>query len=57
MINNNSIKVTDYETMDFDWYGCSFRYDYTGTNKLPEKFPYQDTSLTAEERADDLLKD
>lgn len=21
-------------------------------NKLPEKFPYQDTSLTAEERAD-----
>ena len=25
-------------------------------NKLPEKFPYQDTSLTAEERADDLLK-
>ncbi len=27
-----------------------------GQNKLPEKFPYQDTSLTAEERADDLLK-
>lgn len=25
-------------------------------NKLPEKFPYQDTSLTAKERADDLLK-
>ena len=25
-------------------------------NKLPEKFPYQDTSLTAEDRADDLLK-
>ena len=25
-------------------------------NKLPEKFPYRDTSLTAEERADDLLK-
>ena len=23
-------------------------------NKLPEKFPYQDTSLTAEERADDF---
>ena len=22
-------------------------------NKLPEKFPYQDTSLTAEERADE----
>ncbi|WP_244436370.1 hypothetical protein [Bacteroides timonensis] len=25
-------------------------------NKLPKKFPYQDTSLTAEEWADDLLK-